>query len=62
MKRTGEGVHQNNGIIQIIEFIRENALAREIGSQPVITGKGERFLQQLSETASRSTSGSSGAL
>jgi len=55
-------VHQNNGIIQIIEFIRENALAREIGSQPVITGKGERFLQQLSETASRSTSGSSGAL
>jgi hypothetical protein len=41
MKRTGEGVYQNNGINQIIEFIRENALAQVIGNQPVITSKGE---------------------
>ncbi|HVC27455.1 MAG TPA: hypothetical protein VND40_04785 [Nitrososphaerales archaeon] len=62
MKRTGEGMRQNNGINQIIEFIRENALALEIGSNPVITSKGERFLQILSETATRSNSGLSGVL
>jgi hypothetical protein len=54
-------MHQNNGINQIIEFIRENALAQEIGSTPVITSKGEQFLQSLSETTARSNSGS-GAL
>jgi hypothetical protein len=58
MKRTGEGMRQNNGINQIIEFIRENALALEKGSRPVITSKGERFLQMLSETAARSNPGS----
>jgi hypothetical protein len=62
MKRAGEGMRQNNGLNQIIEFIRENALALEIGSRPVITSKGERFLQTLSETAARSDSGLSGAL
>ncbi len=55
-------MRQNNGINQIIEFIRENALALEIGSNPVITSKGERFLQILSETATRSNSGLSGVL
>jgi hypothetical protein len=62
MKRTGEGVRQNNGINQVIEFIRENALAQEIGSRPVITSKGESFLQMLSEAATGSNSGLSGAL
>jgi hypothetical protein len=62
MKRTGEGVYQNSRINQTIEFIRENALAQEIGSKPVITSKGERFLQELSETATRSNSGLSGGL
>jgi hypothetical protein len=57
MKRTGEGVRQNNGINEIIEFIRENALVLEKGNRPVITSKGERFLQMLSETASQSNSG-----
>ena len=50
-------MRQNNGINEIIEFIRENALALEKGSRPVITSKGERFLQMLSETASKSNSG-----
>jgi hypothetical protein len=57
MKRTGEGMRQNNKK-QIIEFIRENALVLEKGSRPIITGKGERFLQILSETTTaRSNSG-----
>jgi hypothetical protein len=51
-------MHQKNGINQIVESIRENALALEKGSRPVNTSKGERFLQMLSETAARSTSGS----
>ena len=50
-------MRQNNGIKQIIESIRENALALEKGSSPVIIGKGERFLQILSETTARSNSG-----
>jgi hypothetical protein len=58
MKRTGEGMRQTNGIKQIIEFIRENALALEKGGRPVITSKGERFLQILSETTARPNSGS----
>jgi hypothetical protein len=57
MKRTGEGMPQNNGIDQIVEF-RENAIALEKGSRPVTTSKGEWFLQMLSETAARSNSGS----
>ena len=57
MKRTGEGVHQNNGIKHTIEFIRQNALAREIGNQPVITSRGERFLSELSSTVTRPNSG-----
>jgi hypothetical protein len=62
MKRTGESVYQSSGINQIIEFIRSNALAEDIGSRPVITSKGEQFLQILSHTAARSNSGMSGAL
>jgi hypothetical protein len=57
MKRTGEGMRQNNGISQTMEFIRENAMALEKGSRSVITNMGERFLQILSETAARSNSG-----
>jgi hypothetical protein len=57
MKRTGEGMRQNNGIKRTIESIRENALALEKGSRPVITSKGGRFLQILGETTSRSNSG-----
>jgi hypothetical protein len=57
MKNTGEGMRHNNGDNQIAEFIRENALAREIDNHPVITSKGERFLQELGETAARPTSG-----
>jgi len=57
MKRAGEGMYQNNGINQTIEFIRVNALAQVIGSKPVITSRGERFLQELSLTATRSNSG-----
>jgi hypothetical protein len=55
-------MHQNNGINHIIEFVRENALVRETDDTPVITSKGERFLQQLSETATRSSSGLAGVL
>jgi hypothetical protein len=61
MKNTGEGMRHNNGINQTIEFIRENALAREIDSRPVITGRGERFLQELGENAGRLSSGSGSA-
>jgi hypothetical protein len=57
MKRKGEGMPQGNGINQIIEFIRDNALALEKGSRPVITSKGERFLQILGETTAQSNSG-----
>jgi hypothetical protein len=53
-------VHQNNGIDHTIEFIRENALARVIDSRPTITSRGERFLQELSESAIKSDSGLSG--
>jgi hypothetical protein len=62
MKRTGGGMHQNNGISGVIEFIRENALAKEIDDTPVITSKGERFLQALGEAAAQSNSGLTGAL
>ncbi len=62
MKRIGEGMHQNNGINQIIEFIRENALAQEIDSKPVITKRGESFLQELNKTAALPNSGLSGVL
>jgi hypothetical protein len=57
MKNTGEGMRHNNGVNQIIEFIRENALSREMDSQPVITSKGERFLQELGEAAARLSPG-----
>jgi hypothetical protein len=50
-------MRQNNGINQIVESIRENGLALEKGSRPVITGKGGRFLQILCETTVRSNSG-----
>jgi hypothetical protein len=62
MKRTGETTRQNSGDNQTIEFIRENALALEIGSRPFITSKGERFLQTLSETTTRTSSGLTGEL
>jgi hypothetical protein len=61
MKNTGEGMCHNNGVNQIIEFIRENALARELDRQPVITSKGERFLQELGETAAQLSSGTRSA-
>jgi hypothetical protein len=57
MKRTGEGMRQNNGTNQTNEFIRENALVLEKSSRPVITSKGERFLQMLSETTAPSNTG-----
>jgi len=50
-------MRQKNGINQIIEFIREKALALEKGSRPVITSNGERFLRIRSETTARSNSG-----
>jgi len=61
MKNTGEGMCHNNRINQIIKSIRENSLAREIDSQLVITSKGGCFLQELSETAARPSSGAWGA-
>jgi predicted transcriptional regulator len=61
MKSGGERTHQNNGINQIIEFIRENALSQQIGGKPVITSKGERFLQAFRETAARPSLGLPGA-
>ena len=51
-------MRQDNGINQIVEFIRKNALALEKGSnRPVINSKGEWFLQVLIKTTSRSNSG-----
>jgi hypothetical protein len=50
-------MYQNNGINQTTEFIRENAIAQVIGSRPVNTGRGERFLQGLGMTAKRPNSG-----
>jgi len=50
-------MRQNNGINQIIELVRENGLALAKGSKQIITCKGERFLQTISETAARSNSG-----
>jgi hypothetical protein len=50
-------MYQNNGINQIFEFIRVNALALDLGSRPVITSRGERFLQELSLTATRPNPG-----
>ena len=46
-------MYQNN---KLSEFIRENSLATQIGGKPVITGRGERLLQELSMTAARSNS------
>jgi hypothetical protein len=57
MKTRAETVHQNKRTVRVIDFIRENALVREIDSRPVITSKGERFLDEL-----RSNSGFSGVL
>jgi hypothetical protein len=62
MKRTGGGMHQNNKVNNVIEFIRENALAKEIDDTPVITSKGERFLRALGEAATQSNLGLAGAL
>jgi hypothetical protein len=50
-------MHQNKGTSRVIDFVRENALVREIDSTPVITSKGEQFLSEL-----RSSSGLSGDL
>jgi len=51
MKSGSEGTRPNNGIDRIIEFIRENALAREIGGMPVITSKGKQYLDFLRTNA-----------
>ena len=51
MNRKGEGVHQSNEINQVIHFVRENDLVREIGNKPVITDKGLQFLNDLQPSA-----------
>lgn len=50
-------MHQNNVTNRVIDFVRENALVQEIDSKPVITSKGEQFLNEL-----RSNSGLSGVI
>ena len=53
-------MHQNKRSNRAIDFIRENALVLEIDSRPVITSKGEQFLNEVRESAKRSNSGLSG--
>jgi hypothetical protein len=62
MSRKVEAMHQNNVTNRAIDFIRENSLVLEIDSKPIITGKGEQFLNEVRESARRSSSDPSGAL
>jgi hypothetical protein len=44
----------------IVHFIRQNDLAREVDTRPVITSKGEEFLNALQGPAERSSPGAAG--
>jgi hypothetical protein len=60
--RKAEAMHQNRRDNRAMDFICENTLALEIDSRPVITGKGEQFLNEVRESAKRSNSALSGAV
>ncbi len=61
MERKVGGIQQNNGQDRAIDFIRENALVREIGSKLNPLGsKSEKVLHELQESLGQSNSGSSG--
>jgi len=57
---TGRTSIRNQGIIteDAIDFLRKGALVEETGGRPALTSKGERFLQELQESSSRSPGGS----
>jgi hypothetical protein len=59
----GRTTTKNQGIKMedAIDFIRKSALVEETSGNPILTTKGERFLQELQESSSRppSESGSS---
>lgn len=62
MSRKVETLNQNNVTNRAIDFIRENSLVQEVDSKPVITSKGEKFLQEVQESSRRTNSGLSGVL
>jgi hypothetical protein len=62
MKKKDESMHQHNETNRAIDFIRENALALEIDSRAVITGRGEQFLHEAREASRRPSLGLTGDL
>jgi hypothetical protein len=58
-KKTG-AIHQDEGIDSALDFVRVNALAREIDSKPVVTSKGEQLLNELGAPTAQSESNSVG--
>jgi len=62
MKTGVEGKYQRGDISNVFDFIRENGLASEIESTPVVTRKGERFFQQVRGPDALSNSGLAGVI
>ena len=54
MERSKEGMRHSPDLDSIIHFIRQHDLAREVDTKPVITSKGEEFLDTLRGPAERS--------
>jgi hypothetical protein len=52
--------HQKRTTKDPIHFVRENELVQEVEGTPIITSKGERFLQELKAAASHSSPDLSG--
>jgi 16S rRNA C1402 (ribose-2'-O) methylase RsmI len=59
MKTSVEAVQQNQVTDMIIQFVRESELVLESDGTPVVTDKGERFVQDLRESVERPNSGGS---
>jgi hypothetical protein len=53
MKRTTGGLHVSEATDPATYFIRDNGLAQEIDNKPVITSKGEQFLDELRGASSK---------
>jgi hypothetical protein len=48
-------VHQKRTTKDPINFVRENALVKEVDGSHVVTSKGEQFLQELKAAAGESS-------
>jgi hypothetical protein len=60
MKRTEGTIHQDVGIDRARDFLQEHELVREVDNKPVVTSKGEQFLNEHEEFAGQSASRAEG--